>query len=138
MGNGAQGRNRTTDTAIFSRMLYQLSYLGAGTPKRRGRRFIGRWLGLVQRVSIGPKGLWTSAWRMGDWWLAATPWTIMLRLAGLALPAASVGRHWVVRLDAHQARRDAARGGLSGRPIADQAVRSLSPMAAIKPPAARS
>ncbi len=27
---GAQGRNRTTDTAIFSRMLYQLSYLGAG------------------------------------------------------------------------------------------------------------
>ena len=27
-GNGAQGRNRTTDTAIFSRMLYQLSYLG--------------------------------------------------------------------------------------------------------------
>jgi hypothetical protein len=32
-GVGAQGRNRTTDTAIFSRMLYQLSYLGA--PKRR-------------------------------------------------------------------------------------------------------
>ncbi len=28
MGGGAQGRNRTTDTAIFSRMLYQLSYLG--------------------------------------------------------------------------------------------------------------
>jgi hypothetical protein len=28
-GNGAQGRSRTTDTAIFSRMLYQLSYLGA-------------------------------------------------------------------------------------------------------------
>jgi hypothetical protein len=27
-GSGAQGRNRTTDTAIFSRMLYQLSYLG--------------------------------------------------------------------------------------------------------------
>jgi hypothetical protein len=25
---GAQGRNRTTDTAIFNRMLYQLSYLG--------------------------------------------------------------------------------------------------------------
>jgi hypothetical protein len=28
MCDGAQGRNRTTDTAIFSRMLYQLSYLG--------------------------------------------------------------------------------------------------------------
>ena len=26
--NGAQSRNRTSDTAIFSRMLYQLSYLG--------------------------------------------------------------------------------------------------------------
>ena len=25
---GAQGRDRTTDTAIFSRMLYQLSYPG--------------------------------------------------------------------------------------------------------------
>jgi hypothetical protein len=29
-GNGAQGRNRTNDTAIFNRMLYQLSYLGTG------------------------------------------------------------------------------------------------------------
>ena len=27
--SGAQGRDRTADTAIFSRMLYQLSYLGA-------------------------------------------------------------------------------------------------------------
>ncbi len=27
-GSGAQGRNRTSDTAIFNRMLYQLSYLG--------------------------------------------------------------------------------------------------------------
>ena len=25
---GAQGRNRTTDTVIFSHVLYQLSYLG--------------------------------------------------------------------------------------------------------------
>ena len=34
--NGARGRNRTTDTAILSRMLYQLSYPGArgfGVPK---------------------------------------------------------------------------------------------------------
>ncbi len=30
--DGAQGRNRTTDTAIFSRMLYQLSYLGGREP----------------------------------------------------------------------------------------------------------
>ena len=26
--DGAQGRNRTTDTMIFSHVLYQLSYLG--------------------------------------------------------------------------------------------------------------
>src|SRR5438093_12686167 len=30
VGHGAQGRNRTTDTVIFSHVLYQLSYLGAG------------------------------------------------------------------------------------------------------------
>ena len=39
--DGAQGRNRTTDTAIFSRMLYQLSYLGAepgrGPDEQSGR-----------------------------------------------------------------------------------------------------
>jgi hypothetical protein len=39
---GAQGRNRTTDTVIFSHVLYQLSYLGAGPAQkdrsaRRGR-----------------------------------------------------------------------------------------------------
>ena len=44
MENGAQGRNRTTDTAIFSRMLYQLSYLGvpATVIGLRERRFIVR------------------------------------------------------------------------------------------------
>ncbi len=38
-GDGAQGRNRTTDTAIFNRMLYQLSYLGAEA--RQWRAFCG-------------------------------------------------------------------------------------------------
>ncbi len=28
--SGARGRNRTSDTAIFNRMLYQLSYPGTG------------------------------------------------------------------------------------------------------------
>ena len=28
--NSAQGRNRTTDTGIFSPLLYRLSYLGVG------------------------------------------------------------------------------------------------------------
>ena len=31
---GAQGRDRTTDTAIFSRMLYQLSYLGTSQGRK--------------------------------------------------------------------------------------------------------
>ncbi len=37
--NGAQSRNRTSDTAIFNRMLYQLSYLGSrvGMPKKHPR-----------------------------------------------------------------------------------------------------
>ena len=34
--NGAQGRDRTTDTAIFSRMLYQLSYLGISLAHEMG------------------------------------------------------------------------------------------------------
>src|SRR5437868_7941936 len=38
--NGAQGRNRTTDTAIFSRMLYQLSYLGTSKGARPGERAV--------------------------------------------------------------------------------------------------
>ena len=36
LGNGAQGRNRTTDTVIFSHVLYQLSYLGAAGRRGRG------------------------------------------------------------------------------------------------------
>ena len=33
--SGAQGRNRTTDTRIFSPLLYQLSYLGNATRSTR-------------------------------------------------------------------------------------------------------
>ncbi len=35
--DGAQGRNRTTDTRIFSPLLYRLSYLGVGKVLRRGQ-----------------------------------------------------------------------------------------------------
>jgi hypothetical protein len=35
--SGAQGRDRTADTAIFSRMLYQLSYLGTSADERKPR-----------------------------------------------------------------------------------------------------
>ena len=39
-GNGAQGRNRTADTVIFSHVLYQLSYLGGsvGSSAYKGER----------------------------------------------------------------------------------------------------
>ncbi len=40
--NGAQGRNRTSDTRIFNPLLYQLSYLGIRHPDgRQVGRFIG-------------------------------------------------------------------------------------------------
>ena len=31
LDRGAEGQNRTADTAVFSRVLYRLSYLGAGS-----------------------------------------------------------------------------------------------------------
>ena len=34
--NGALGRNRTTDTVIFSHMLYRLSYQGKKMATRKG------------------------------------------------------------------------------------------------------
>jgi hypothetical protein len=57
--SGAQGRDRTTDTAIFSRMLYQLSYLGtSGREAAWERRFIVRLACPVHHAS--PLGF---AWR---------------------------------------------------------------------------
>ena len=53
--NGAQGRNRTTDTAIFSRMLYQLSYLGTSRVVTPERRFIVGPGGPVQPPGKGTK-----------------------------------------------------------------------------------
>src|SRR5262245_56198481 len=43
--DGAQGRDRTTDTVIFSHVLYQLSYLGAENPPGGGRESGGRYRG---------------------------------------------------------------------------------------------
>src|SRR5690606_17110500 len=64
--DGAQGRNRTTDTRIFSPLLYRLSYLGrpqpeAGRPRRRNRFYRvsqakcreGRWLS--RRLKLTPQ-----------------------------------------------------------------------------------
>ena len=72
MRDGAQGRNRTTDTAIFSRMLYQLSYLGRypdaalqrtvrpleSAPMAKGRA-LGK--GVQSSLAMSPKSSGTSA-----------------------------------------------------------------------------
>jgi hypothetical protein len=49
--NGAQGRNRTSDTRIFNPLLYQLSYLGILRVAS-----IGNGLGLVQSYGPGCAG----------------------------------------------------------------------------------
>ena len=51
--NGAQGRNRTTDTVIFSHVLYQLSYLGGrrGHTAHAKTRLIIKPLGAGKRLS---------------------------------------------------------------------------------------
>jgi hypothetical protein len=48
---GAQGRNRTTDTVIFSHVLYQLSYLGAAGCCEARRSEVYR--GAAVRLSSG-------------------------------------------------------------------------------------
>jgi hypothetical protein len=58
--NGAQGRNRTTDTAIFSRMLYQLSYLGM--PRGRSRTIGPAVYSGVKRSCL-PRFAFGFAWR---------------------------------------------------------------------------
>src|SRR4249919_509453 len=49
--NGGQGRNRTTDTRIFSPLLYQLSYLAV--PARSGSDDVGRHLRHVVQEGMG-------------------------------------------------------------------------------------
>src|SRR5690625_159316 len=61
--SGAQGRNRTTDTAIFSRMLYQLSYLGAEPRRRLTGRLYRRWAAACPAFfGSNPSPPCTAAW----------------------------------------------------------------------------
>ena len=52
--NGAQGRDRTTDTVIFSHVLYQLSYLGAGPAKRTAQQGAGVIKAQIRTVQNAP------------------------------------------------------------------------------------
>ena len=61
-GNGARGRDRTTDTAIFSRMLYQLSYPGllywpSPETQKPVPTFWGTWLEPGQTLTAEVRGL---------------------------------------------------------------------------------
>jgi hypothetical protein len=55
-GNGAQGRNRTADTVIFSHVLYQLSYLGIPAGAESGGAYKGASpsLSIALREKVGP------------------------------------------------------------------------------------
>ena len=46
--DGAQGRERTTDTVIFSHVLYQLSYLGISPSGRKANAQVAQ---LVEHVT---------------------------------------------------------------------------------------
>jgi hypothetical protein len=65
-GHGAQGQNRTADTAIFSRMLYQLSYLGhrvgCQNMRMRERFVVGDLVACSQRL-FARKTAREGAWR---------------------------------------------------------------------------
>ena len=63
--NGAQGRNRTSDTAIFSRMLYQLSYLGVRAAMPSGAEVdivssSARVHSPAEMGAVSRKGLWMT------------------------------------------------------------------------------
>lgn len=52
----AQGRNRTSDTGIFSPLLYQLSYLGLSNHLQKRTRFCLRPPPPSSTSSTGPQG----------------------------------------------------------------------------------
>jgi hypothetical protein len=66
---GAQGRNRTTDTVIFSHVLYQLSYLGgwrrrdAARAYKRPRRALSSLGAGSGSEDVQSRVAWTSARR---------------------------------------------------------------------------
>src|SRR5258707_13444655 len=53
---GGEGQNRTVDTTIFSRMLYQLSYLATRMDTLVGTSRPARRIAIISRASLGPQG----------------------------------------------------------------------------------
>ena len=62
--DGAQGRDRTADTVIFSHVLYQLSYLGM--PFAAGRPFAAERPLAVVLLPVHPGQVLLGGWRAGD------------------------------------------------------------------------
>ena len=71
--NGAQGRDRTTDTTIFNRMLYQLSYLGFH--KREG--------------PTRPANDWSAAYGAGEKALQPPSYSLSSKSVGAAGPGSA-------------------------------------------------
>jgi hypothetical protein len=81
--NGAQGRNRTTDTVIFSHVLYQLSYLGPhfGLRLRRMARQASASLTFALLGVHPAKEILLIGWRTGDSIAVAKPFQQVAVLA---------------------------------------------------------
>jgi Domain of unknown function (DUF4286) len=83
----AQGRNRTADTGIFSPLLYQLSYLGAGREDRRAGLGLsstcagGRLPGVLYRVTIDVRPEVAEEWLA---WMRAVHVPEVLREPGFS------------------------------------------------------
>lgn len=91
---GAQGRNRTTDTAIFSRMLYQLSYLGVlqerGQSPSSGRFIVGRERPVHPASREGCAGRGPAVYKVGQ---CRRGWRLALPELNKSLILLSILRH---------------------------------------------
>ncbi len=87
LGGGAQGRDRTADTVIFSHVLYQLSYLGARTARTGRRERSGSLTAAL--VAVHPFGIGRRA---GDAIALAEPFQQVAVLAAAAAEGRVLGR----------------------------------------------
>ena len=99
--DGAQGRDRTADTVIFSHVLYQLSYLGMPIPA--GRPFAAERSLAVVTLPVHPGEVLLVGGRTGDSIALAKPFQ------QVAVPASARAKGGMLRT-----RRIAAQGAALG------------------------
>ena len=86
--DGAQGRNRTADTVIFSHVLYQLSYLG---PQSKLEGLAGSASLTVVVASVHPAKIGLVRRRPGNAIAVAQPFQEVAILAALAAERRMIG-----------------------------------------------